>query len=267
MLRVALGEYDIGWHDPATSLDRAARLVEHAAAGGADLVMLPEMCTTGFTMEAVAQCEALDGPSVKRLSAIAREAGVHLLAGVATCEPRGGDGRQTGFFNSALLFDPSGEVSAHYRKQKLFVFADEQRHYSPGDAPVIVEVKGVRLAPFICFDLRYPELFRAVASYVDAMLLIANWPSSRRMHWDVLCRARAIENQCFFLAVNRIGEGGGLEYDGGSVAYDPFGELVGEGAGAIVEVDPARVGEVRRKYPFVEDLRSSPLSQAAAVLA
>src|SRR5690606_16888596 len=177
---------------------------------------------------------------------------------------RGADGGQTGFFNSALLFDASGEVSAHYRKQKLFVYADEQRHYSPGDAPVVVEVKGVRLAPFICFDLRYPELFRAVASYVDAMLLIANWPRSRRMHWDVLCRARAIENQCFFLAVNRTGEGGGLEYDGGSVAYGPFGELVGEGPGAVVEIDPERVGEVRRKYPYVEDLRFGPLAAAVA---
>jgi len=264
MLRVALGEYDIGWHDPVTSLDRAARLVERAAAAGAELVMLPEMCTTGFTMDVAAQCEPLGGPSVKRLAAIARESGLYLLAGVATCEPRGADGGQTGFFNSALLFDASGEVSAHYRKQKLFVYADEQRHYSPGDAPVVVEVKGVRLAPFICFDLRYPELFRAVASYVDAMLLIANWPRSRRMHWDVLCRARAIENQCFFLAVNRTGEGGGLEYDGGSVAYGPFGELVGEGPGAVVEIDPERVGEVRRKYPFVEDLRFSPLPEAVA---
>lgn len=254
MIRIALGEYDIGWHDPATSLERASELVAHVTDRGAELVVLPEMCTTGFTMEAKAQCEPLDGPSVKRLAEIARGNGVHLLAGVATREEVAGEGGRQGFFNSALLFDPRGEIIAHYRKQKLFVFAREQQHYSPGDAPVVVEVKGVRIAPFICFDLRYPELFRAVASGVDAMLLIANWPAARRMHWDTLVRARAIENQCFFLAVNRTGEGGGIEYDGGSAAFDPWGDPLG-GGGDIVTVDPARVGEVRSKYPFVVDAR------------
>ena len=256
MVRVALGEYDIGWHDPAGSLDRAAALVAGAAGRGADLVVLPEMCTTGFTMEAAAQCEPLDGPSVRRLAEIAAANTVHLLAGVATTEPSGGEGGQRGFFNSALLFDPAGEIVAHYRKQKLFVFAREQQHYSPGDAPVVVEVKGVRVAPFICFDLRYPELFRAVAPRVDAMVLIANWPAQRRAHWDALTRARAIENQCYFVAVNRTGEGGGVAYDGGSVSHDPWGERVG-GAGEVVVVDPDRVGEVRAKYPFVEDLRAT----------
>ena len=251
MLRVALGEYDIGWHDPETSLRRAEELVLRSTAAAADLVVLPEMCTTGFTMESGEQSESLNGDSVRRLADLARAQEVHLLAGVATRE---GEGGQEGFYNSALLFDPAGEVVAHYRKQKLFVYAREQHHYSPGDAPVVVDVKGVRLAPFICFDLRYPELFRAVAAEVDAMLLIANWPAARRPHWDTLTRARAIENQCYFVAVNRVGQGGGVAYDGGSVAYDPWGERLG-GAGDVVAVDPGRVGEVRGTYPFVDDRR------------
>ena len=251
-LRVGLGEYDTGWHDPETSLDRAARLVGESADGGADVVMLPEMCTTGFTMESAARSEPLDGPSVTRLREIARSSAVHLLAGVATRE-RGGDGEER-FYNSALLIDPAGELAGHYRKRKLFVYADEERHYTPGDRAVTVDVNGVRLGLFICFDLRYPELFREVAPVVDGMLVIASWPASRRMHWDVLSHARAIENQCFFLAVNRSGEGGGIRYDGGSVAYDPWGERLG-GGGDIVAIDPARVGEVRSRYPFVEDRR------------
>ena len=256
MLRVALGEYDIGWHDPATSLDRADSLVGRAQEEGADLVVLPEMCTTGFTMDSTAQCETLEGRSVRRLEEIAVRHGVHLLAGVATREAQGGEGGQEGYFNSALLIDPDGTIVAHYRKQKLFVYAREQQHYTAGDAPVVVEVKGVRIAPFICFDLRYPELFRAVAPEVDAMLLLANWPAARRAHWDVLVRARAIENQCYFVAVNRTGEGGGIEYDGGSAAYDPWGERVGAG-GDVVAIDRGRVGEVRKKYPFVEDRRAT----------
>ena len=251
-LQVALGEYDTGWHDPAASLDRAARFVDEAAANGADVVVLPEMCTTGFTMESAERCEPLDGPSVTRLREIARSSAVHLLAGVATRE-RGDDG-EAHFFNSALLIDPAGELAGHYRKQKLFVYAKEERYYTPGDRAVTVEVKGVRLGLFICFDLRYPELFREVAPVVDGMLMIASWPASRRLHWDALSHARAIENQCYFVAVNRTGEGGGLLYDGGSAAYDPWGERLG-GGGDIVTLDPARVSEVRSRYPFVEDRR------------
>lgn len=256
-LRVALGEYDTGWHDPAGSLDRAAALVVRAAADGADVVVLPEMCTTGFTMDSAERCERIDGPSVTRLREIAAGSGVHLLAGVATREgvaaaPAGAGGER--FFNSALLIDRDGEISAHYRKRRLFVYAQEERYYAPGERAVEVEVEGVRLGLSICFDLRFPELFREMAPTVDAVLLIASWPAARRLHWDALTRARAIENQCYFVAVNRTGEGGGIVYDGGSVAYDPWGERLG-GGGEIVTVDPVRVSEIRSRYPFVEDLR------------
>lgn len=255
-LRVALGEYDTGWHDPATSLARADEVVGRAVAAGADLVVLPEMCTTGFTMESAQQCEPLSGRSVEGLAQLARRHRVHLLAGVATREERNG---AEGFYNSAILFGPDGERLSHYRKQRLFVFAKEQDHYSPGDSPVVVEVGGVRIATFICFDLRYPELFREVAPEVDAVLLIANWPAARRMHWDALVHARAIENQCYFVAVNRSGEGGGLEYDGGSVAYDPWGDRLAatadNGQVPVVEIDPAEVTRIRSRYPFVEDRR------------
>ena len=256
-LRVALGEYDTGWHDPAGSLDRAAELVDRAAGTGADLVVLPEMCTTGFTMDSAGRCERLDGPSVTRLREIARDRGVHLLAGVATRErvaigPAGAGEER--YFNSALLIDRGGDIAAHYRKRRLFVYAQEQRYYSAGERVVEAEVEGVRLGLSICFDLRYPELFREMAPTVDALLLIASWPEARRPHWDALTRARAIENQCYFVAVNRTGEGGGIAYDGGSVAYDPWGERLG-GGGDIVTIDPQRVSEVRSRYPFVEDLR------------
>lgn len=256
-LRVALGEYDTGWHDPAGSLERAADVVERAAAAGAGLVLLPEMSTTGFTMESAAWAEPLSGPSVERLGSLARRSGVHLLAGVATrCDEQG----QECFFNSALLFGADGELKSEYRKQRLFAYAGEHQHYSEGAGPVIFEVDGVRIAPFICFDLRFPELFRSVAPQVDAVALIASWPAARRMHWDALVHARAIENQCYFVAVNRSGEGGGLAYDGGSVAYDPWGDRLADTASApgeipVVEIDPAEVTRIRSRYPFVQDQR------------
>ncbi|HEX8275748.1 MAG TPA: nitrilase-related carbon-nitrogen hydrolase [Longimicrobiaceae bacterium] len=255
-LRVALGEYDTGWHDPAGSLARAAGVVGRAAAAGAELVVLPETCTTGFTMEPAAHAEPRTGPSAAGLAELARRHGVHLLAGVATRDASGGGGER--FYNSALLFGPDGAPAAEYRKQRLFAFAGEHERYAAGDGPTVVRVGGVRIAPFICFDLRFPELFRAVAPRVDALVLVANWPAARRAHWDVLVRARAIENQCYVVAVNRVGEGGGLEYDGGSVAYDPWGDPVAEAADGgllVARIDPAEVTRVRSRYPFVEDRR------------
>lgn len=254
-LRVALGEYDIGWHDPVTSLARAAEVIAKAREGGADLVVLPEMCTTGFTMEAERWAESLDGPSVAELARLARESSIHLIAGVAT---RGEEDR---FFNSALLIGPRGELLAEYRKQRLFDFAREHETYAAGDRPVIVQVGDVRLALFICFDLRFPELFRAAAPYADAIVVIANWPSKRQMHWEVLLRARAIENQAYVIAVNRTGRGGELEYAGGSFVHEPWGETIATGgdARAIGTIDPGMVTSLRRRFPLTVDRRGETI--------
>ncbi len=252
LLRVALGEYDTGWHDPATSLVRAEEVVRAAAVADAALVVLPEMCTTGFSMDA-AQAEPLDGPSVRSLAGLAASARVQLLAGVAIREsaPEG----SAHLVNAAILFGDDGRTRAVYRKQRVFAYGGEDAVYTPGRAPVVTEVNGVRIAPFVCYDLRFPELFRAVAREVDAIVIIANWPAARRAHWDALLRARAIENQCYVVAVNRIGSGGGLAYDGGSAAIDPWGESLTPTGVSVpcVDIDPARVRAVREEYPFLRD--------------
>jgi omega-amidase len=215
------------------------------------------MCTTGFTMHAEEWAEPLDGPSARRLAAMAAVDKVWVLAGLAVrATARGAD--PPVMHNVAALFDPMGRLAATYVKQRVFTFAGEHESYVPGDAPVVVDIEGVRLSPFICFDLRFPELFRAVAAQVDAIVVIANWPAERRAHWDVLVRARAIENQCFLIAVNRTGDGGGVHYDGGSVAYGPWGEpLPGvsrtQDGPAIVSIDVERVQEIRARYPFLDD--------------
>lgn len=253
-LRVALGEYDTGWHEPARSLERAARVVRAASAAGAGLVVLPEMCTTGFTMDA-GQAEAIDGPSVRELSRLAVEARTNVLAGVAIRERQGDADRAV---NMALLLGADGLRRATYRKQRVFAYAGEDAVYTPGREAVVTTLSGVRIAPFICYDLRFPELFRAVAREVDLMIVLANWPASRRSHWDALIRARAIENQCYVVAVNRIGDGGGITYDGGSAAFDPWGtplESSGDGVRCI-DVDPARVRAVREEFPFLRDVLS-----------
>ncbi|MDB4882138.1 MAG: Aliphatic amidase AmiE [Gemmatimonadetes bacterium] len=266
-LRVVLGEYDTGWHDPATSLERASALVRGAAKRGAHLVALPEMCLSGFTMAPREHAVPLDSPHVRALGALARECDVHVLAGVAARETVQGS---EVFHNTALLFGPTGELEASYRKQKLFAYANEHGSYEPGDGPATAMVHGVRVSLFICYDLRFPELFRAVAREVDAMVVIANWPAARRAHWDVLLRARAIENQCYVVGVNRVGDGGGLSYDGGSAAYDPWGERLAPtesigGAPGYVVLSAERVAEIRGRFPFIRDLVREPVGSSAVV--
>lgn len=255
-LRVALGEYDIGWHDPDASLDRAAQIVAASAADDARLVVLPEMCTSGFTMDVGKFAEPLDGERITRLSQMARASGVWLIAGVPTRDAASPDHAAR---NSALVFNPEGALTAAYHKQRLFAYADEQMSYLAGTQDVVVDVDGVRVAPFICYDLRFPELFRRVARRADLIVVIASWPAERRTHWDALLPARAIENQCYVVGVNRIGQGGAVAYDGGSAAYDPWGAALGRHTGAstnavtTVTVSPLEVGRVRAAYPFLAD--------------
>lgn len=256
-LRAALGEYDTGWHDPATSVRRAKDVIAAAARLKARLVVLPEMCTTGFTMEASHWAEVLgaaNGAS-EAIAALAREYHVWVLAGLALRETA-----PARLVNAAVLFDPLGSIAAIYRKQRLFAYSGEHEVYTAGEGPVVVPIEGTRVGLFVCYDLRFPELFRAVAPDIDAAIIIANWPERRRAHWDVLTRARAIENQCYVVAVNRTGIGDGVEYDGGSVAYDPWGEPVGIGgsgnAPRVVDIDPARVKLVRARYPFLRELEA-----------
>jgi len=255
-LRVVLGEYDTGWHDPHVSLQRASDLVRRAASHGAHLVALPEMALSGFTMEPKEHAVGIDSPHVRALGKLAATHGVHILAGVAVRDTV--EGREV-FQNAALLFGPGGELEASYRKQKLFAYANEHGSYEPGDGSAIAMVHGVRISLFICYDLRFPELFRAVAPDVDAMFVIANWPAGRRPHWDALLPARAIENQCYVVGVNRTGDAGGLSYDGGSAAYDPWGERLvptttTDGDPGYVSLRAERVAEIRSRFPFIRDL-------------
>jgi omega-amidase len=252
-MSVALGEFDTGWHDPIGSLQRAAELAARAREAGARLLVLPEMFTTGFTMSPTEVVEEENGASAARVVDIARTHRIALIAGLAA---RNGQGCDTRFHNTAVVVDAEGNLRGRYRKQRLFGIttgsSKEARVYSAGDRPLVVEVNGVRFGIFICFDLRFPELFRAVAREVQALVVIANWPAVRQSHWDTLLRARAIENQSYMIGVNRLGMADGLEYGGGSVLYDPWGVDVirrTESGLLIGEIDAAVVRRIREDFP------------------
>jgi omega-amidase len=209
------------------------------------------MAPTGFTMEPD-QAVSLDAPTVESLRGIARRHGAWLIAGTALREGGAGD-RLT---NAALAIAPSGEIAAMHRKQRLFAYGRENEHYRAGTDSTLVTIDGVRIGLLVCYELRFPELFGAIANEVDAIIVIANWPSARRAHWDLLLRARAVENQCAVIGVNRTGSGGGIDYDGGSAAWGPWGdplETLGPGEPRIVRIDTAEVVRVRERYPFLRD--------------
>lgn len=251
-LRVALGEYDTGWHQPDASMNRAELVIARAASTGARLVVLPEMCATGFTMEPQSWAESVDGPSFARLSALAKRYNVWLMAGLALRD-------NAGFHNVSTIYDDQGDLLATYAKQRLFTYGSEHEHYTAGTTPVVVNIDGVRVSPFICYDLRFPELFRASAPWADLLVVQANWPAARRPHWDALLPARAIENLAYVVGVNRTGVGNGVQYDGGSAAYDPWGltasARMAVASPSVVDVSTERVASIRAKYPFLEDIR------------
>ena len=159
-----------------------------------------------------------------------------------------------------MLAGPSGDVH-RYRKVHPFSYAGEHERYVAGHDPVTVTLEGVRVSLFVCYDLRFADDFWALARDTDCYVVVANWPAARRDHWRTLVAARAIENQAYVVAANRIGRGGELDYAGDSAIVGPFGELLAEGpdgeeAVLVAEVDPAVVASTRGRYPFLADRRS-----------
>lgn len=252
-LSVALGEYDTGWHDPEQSLARARELAQHAKDAGADSLVLPEMCASGFTMDADNFAESANGKSARALAAIAADHHLWLVAGLSIR-------RDGSYRNSAITFGPDGSTLATYDKQRLFENAGEPAVYAAGTGPCVVRLAGLEVALFICFDLRFPELFREVGPDIDACVIVANWPAVRQRHWEILNRARAIENQFYVVAVNRVGEADGLAYEGGSMILDPWGERcdkqVTGGSLRIGEVSRQLVDRARGSFSVVVDRRA-----------
>lgn len=218
-LRVSLVQGDTRWHDPAGNRDYYAGLMAPLA-GQTDLVLLPETFTSGFSNEALAEAETMDGPTVAWLREQAARLGAVVTGSVQVRE--GG-----GVYNRMLWATPEGGLS-FYDKRHLFRMAREHERYAAGKVAITVELKGWRVRPLVCYDLRFPVFirnrFEAGRFDYDLLLFVANWPAPRRHAWRTLLRARAIENLAYVAAVNRVGtDGNGIAYSGDSAAIDFLG--------------------------------------------
>jgi predicted amidohydrolase len=251
-MRVSVVQHDIEWEDPAENFARLAPMIALAATGSR-LVLLSEMYSIGFSMNTARWAEPVDGPSTRFLSDQAREHGVWVCGSLP--EREAGVDRPA---NCLVLAGPAGEIH-RYRKIHPFSYGREHEHYVAGSERVTVTVEGVRLSLFVCYDLRFADEFWALADDTDAYIVVANWPAARRDHWRTLLQARAIENQAYVIAANRVGSGGGLDYAGDSMIVGPFGETVALAGGSETtiagEVDPKVVRATRSRYPFLTDRR------------
>jgi predicted amidohydrolase len=251
-VRIAAVQHDIVWEDRDANFERLAPQVARAVGAGAELVLLTETFSTGFSMTpGIGEPE--DGPSAAFLAAQAAEHGVWVAG---TC-PEIAEGAELPF-NCFVLAGPDGST---HRYRKLHPFAGERDRFRSGDGPVTVQVAGLRVTPFICYDLRFANVFWAAAADTDVYLVPANWPSARRQHWQTLLQARAIENQAYVVGCNRVGRGGdGIDHAGDSRIVNPMGDLLATAAGVetlvLADVDAAEVAATRERFAFLADRRS-----------
>jgi len=254
-MKIALIQMDTVWESRRTNYATAEKFIRRASTEACDIIVFPEMFDTGYSMNISALDVDKKGETARVLSGLAKKYGLNIIAGFGAKTP----GREKAK-NLAVVFDRGGQVIAKYAKRRPFAFAAEDKYFSAGSSSVVFSVEGTPASVFICYDLRFPELFREVARDVRMIFVLANWPASRRDHWESLLKARAIENQCFVIGVNRTGkDGNGIRYQGASHVYGPMGEDTCAGGQReqfiVCDIDPEEVIKVRSRFPFLKDMR------------
>jgi len=250
-VKIAAIQHDITWEDRDATLAHVAPMVATAAREGARLVVLPEMFAVGFSMTPERAAEPVGGPTSAWLAEQARTHDLWIGGSV----PEQGEGRPRNVF---VLAGPDGTVH-RYAKIHPFTYSGEDEHYDAGDELVTVDVDGLRSSLFVCYDLRFADEFWGRAEATDLYLVVASWPETRAHHWRSLLLARAIENQAYVLGCNRVGDGDGTHYAGGSCIVDPMGNVLASAgdheAVVLADVDVAEVAKARARFPFLRDRR------------
>ncbi len=242
-LAICLVQAGLAWESPAVNLEHFDELT--GSGTGADLIVLPEMFTTGFSMDSTRLAETMEGPTVTWMRDKAALTGATLCGSIII-----EDGGR--YFNRLVWMPADGDVR-WYDKHHLFRMSGEHHHYSAGTTRPVFEIRGFRVCPQICYDLRFPVWSRNDSGF-DLLIYVANWPSRRREHWKTLLRARAIENLCYVAAVNRVGEDGNrIDHAGDSVVHDCDGTTL-LALGSVETVDTVtlrkgRLEEYRQDFP------------------
>ena len=247
-MKIALIQTSLAWENPMENRSHLAQKIT-GFMEDVDLIVLPEMFSSGFTMNPKAVAETMQGETVSWLQHLAKAKNC-AITGSLVIEENGN------YYNRLVFVFPNGDIET-YDKRHLFALAGEHQFYTAGVDKLIINYKGFKICPLVCYDLRFPVFSRNAENY-DVLIYVANWPKPRINAWDILLKARAVENMCYTIGVNRIGtDNHNHEYVGHSQVVDFLGEYVLEPQEAdsvfIVELDKAKLLETREKLAFLND--------------
>jgi len=256
-LTITIIQTDLVWQNKKANLDLLEQKI-NSIKGYKEVVVLPEMFSTGFSMQPEILAETMDGETVTWMKRIAAEKKIILTGSIIIQEG-------ANFYNRLIWMLPNGQFG-QYDKRHLFAYAGEDKHYTAGNKRLIASVKGWKINLQICYDIRFPVWARQATTKLsnnedglyDLLLYVANWPQKRSHAWSTLLQARAIENQCFVVGVNRVGtDGNGIVHNGDSLVINPLGETLYHKAEVedvhTITIQKLDVQEVRNQFPFWKD--------------
>ena len=247
-MKIALIQSSLLWENPKANRNHFEEKI-NALTEQVDLIVLPEMFSTGFTMHPEAVFETMEGETILWLQSLAKAKNIAITGSLVIKE-------NNDFYNRLVFVFPSGEIQ-FYDKRHLFTLAGEDKVYTSGSQKLIVDYLGWKICPLVCYDLRFPVFARNVEDY-DVLVYVANWPKTRIQAWDILLKARSVENLCYTIGVNRTGfDNNNFEHDGHSQAIDFLGNYVLEPQETegvfIVELNKEKLVEARKKLGFLGD--------------
>lgn len=250
-MKVAIIQSPLSWENPILNRNYFEEKINEITQE-VDLIVLPEMFTSGFTMNPSAVAETMQGETIQWLQSLAKAKKCAITGSLIIKEGEN-------FFNRLVFIFPNGELQ-FYDKRHLFTLAGEDKVYTSGKEKLIVDYLGWKICPLVCYDLRFPVFARNIENY-DLLLYVANWPKPRINAWDILIKARSVENMCYTIGVNRVGlDSNNLEYIGHSQVVDYLGNFILEPqeseAAFIVELNKDKMLETRKKLGFLNDLDS-----------
>lgn len=253
-MKIALIQSTLFWENPQANRNHFEVKI-NALTEKVDLIVLPEMFSTGFTMNPSAVAETMEGETIEWLQSLAKAKNIAITGSLVIKE-------NDNFYNRLVFVFPSGEIQ-FYDKHHLFTLAGEDKVYTAGNEKLIVDYKGWKICPLICYDLRFPVFARNVENY-DVLIYVSNWPKIRIQAWDILLKARSVENMCYTIGVNRVGlDNNNLEYNGHSQVVDFIGNYMLEPQETedvfIVELNKEILLETRKKFGFLNDKDSFEL--------
>ncbi len=252
-MKIALVQFSPAWENPEASKEKIYELLARTDIHEIDLIIFPELTLTGFTMNTKKFAEEIDGASFRFFIDLAMRHKIHVIGGVI-------ERSENGTHNTLLHISREGLIAARYEKIHPFSFSNEDKFFAAGKEPVLTTIEKVKFGLTICYDLRFPELYRIYAlKGAEVIVNIANWPTQRVKHWDLLLKANAVFSQSIIIGVNRTGEDPYYKYNGHSAVILPDGEAIGQTDETerilIFDAPTERTGEYREKFPFLRDTK------------